>query len=263
MSAFETISGTVTAAGLVLVPWTMNGSDSLRLRNTPGNAYLLNVASDVVAPGAIQIVSSKLHDPTNAILLTGGGNGELMLPRDAMQKLFSGDLLGVSQSGSAVPGDIDSGTLFLWYDRLPGLDQNLIRFADFKRRFRNWKTVQVAHTPAVTGGYGGAVALSTTTTNLKGNTEYAILGFDTNTLAVGTVTFQGQDTQGLRIGIPFGNDEPDVNHRFFLQLAADYPDFEMIPVLNSQNNANTFLESIHSSVFSPAGTITLLLAELA
>jgi hypothetical protein len=222
----------------------------------------MNCWVDAVTNGTLQIASPFLHDPSNPIFAFPSGIGEISFPVHTPQPLYEKDILQVSQSGSAVGGDIDSGTLAIYYTKIAGLDQNLISFNQFKTKFRNFKAIRLAHTPSVIGGYGGAVALNTTTTNLKGNTNYAVLGFDTNTLQVGTITFQGPDTQGLRIPIPFVSGQVEFYHKWFLRTAEIFPDLPMIPVLNSQNNANTFVESVHSSVFAPAGTLILLTAEL-
>jgi hypothetical protein len=265
MPAFECLSGTVTAAGAVQTAWTMNGNDSLTLRQAPGSVYLVNAWADYVGAGSLRIRSAKMHDFSNAIFTRPGAFGELTLPIDCMQKLYSQDTLIVEQTGSAVAGAIDSGTLCLWYDNIPGLDQNLISYKDFRKRMLNLKSVVVAHVPSVIGGYGGAVALSTNVTarGLKGNTNYAVLGYDTNDLTVGTVTFQGPDTSGLRIPIPYANDNPLIYHRWFPLLAQANDGAKMIPVINSHNIGNTFIESVHSSVIALAGNVTLILAELA
>ena len=262
MPAHECISGTVTGVGATLTAWTMNGNDRNVLRTGPGRMWLLNAWSDTVVPGVLQITSGKLHDSVDAIRVNPSGAGETCLPLNCKQELRSGDVLTIQQSGSAGVGDIDSGTIAVYYENLPGLDQNLINQSEFKRRFKGLKTVPVAHTPSVIGGYGGLVALTNMINDLKGNTEYAILGFDTNNLVIGTVTVQGPDTKGLRIPIPYSMGDPDYYHQWFLMLAQTYPELDIIPVLNSENKAATFIESVHSSVFAPAGNITLILAEL-
>lgn len=262
MAAFECLSGFVTGVGPVLTDMTGNGGDLPRIRNTPGRVYLMNLWTDVVQPGQISIRSAKFHDNVSPLLFQSAGAGELAMPFAARQRVYSGDVFRGLMSGSALPGAIDSGTICLYYETLPGLDQNLITLEEYQRRFANYKTLNLIHTPSMIGGYGGATSLAASAVTLKGNTEYAVCGFDTNAFIVGTFTFQGPDTSGLRIPMPYAQGDANIYHQWFLRLAEQYPDEAMIPVIHSQNMPATILESVHSSVLVPAGPVTLILAEL-
>jgi hypothetical protein len=180
-----------------------------------------------------------------------------------MEKLYSGDVLRVRQSGSPGVGDIDSGTLCLYYDSLPGLDQNLISFAEFKRRYVRSMSPAANVTPVMIGGYspnvGGGPGGNP---NFKANTMYAVMGMTNNDLPVGTITYKGPDTCSLRIPLPRCNDSLHFACEWFLRLAQQFPDRPMIPVFNSENRNNTFVESVHSSIIVPAGTVYFQLAQL-
>lgn len=263
MPAYDTIAGFVTAPGAAPQNWTMNVGDSLRLRNTPGNPWLLDLWTDVVAPGNVVITSPMLHDLAQALSFNALGNGDPLRNNRKMEKLYPNDLLTVTQTGSAGVADIDSGTLCIYYDTLPGLEQNLITLKEFLRRYVRQFSGGANVTPIMTGGYGPAAAGGPGGgSNFRGNTEYAVMGYTQNDLPVGTITFAGPDTRNLRIPLPQCGNRQQETAEWFLKLAAQFPDLPMIPVINSDNAFAIQIESVHSSVILPAGTAQFQLAQL-
>lgn len=263
MAAYECIAGFVTGVGAVMTDWTLAAGDSLRIRGTPGTPFLLNVWTDVVGVGTLTITSPKLHDITNALSFNTIGNGEPLKSNYLMERLFPNDVLRVRQSGSAGLGDIDSGTLCIYYDSLPGLDQNLITWKEFRRRYLRQMCAAALVTPSMVGGYGPPVAGGPGQgPDFRGNTEYACMGYTHNDLPVGTVTFKGPDTANLRIPLPQSGDDLHYTSEWFLLMAQRHPELPMIPVINSMNRQNIQVESVHSSVILPAGTAFFQLAQL-
>jgi hypothetical protein len=106
--------------------------------------------------------------------------------------------------------------------------------------------------------YGGSAAINATFDQFKANTDYAILGYVTDT-AVMTITVKSADFGNLRCGGPGTNNKIETRD-WFVRLGVDNG-LPCIPVFNSANKANTIVEACTSQT-STAITVTFLCAQL-
>jgi hypothetical protein len=271
MPALETITAEFTAATVAGSTATPNAGDSFTIRNSPLGCQLIQTwaVHQTGAAGAPRdtIRSPRMHDSTNAIRLmnistaqaANWGVARPQLPYGVSEPLVSQDQLTFLLQGTAVAGDIEHRSVLLYYPSLPGADQNLIDYITYQKKVKHILTNELAAVAAgTTGGYSGSQAINVTFGLLKANTNYAVLGISCSLLQC-TVTIKGADTSGLRIGIP-GSIDPVINSGWFLDHAKAYG-LPMIPVINSANAPNTFIELVNDeNAASPQ--VTLILAEL-
>ena len=260
--ALEVISGRVTAPGAVQTALTMNGSDSLSVRNTDLSAkiWLLELWAKNQAAGILRVRSPKLHDNVQGLRYRIPASE--VVPRLAdgyPQQLYPQDTLVADLSGSAVAGQIEEAALLIYYADLPGISARLIDSATVKSRMRNLVTQEIATVSLATGDYGTARALNADFDLLKANTDYAVLGGYGDARAA-VITLRGADTGNLRVGLPVESAIRDLTAEWFLFLS-DINHLPLVPVINSANKAGIFAEAITDQ---GAGTVnsTWNLAEL-
>jgi len=240
--------GTVAASG-----------DPLQVRAFPPGAhcYLENIIRMGTAAGFVGVTSPMLHDPVRGIRITPGESPSVFsLPPQVGQGLQTQDTLTVTIGGGAAETDI--ALLSLYYDNLPGVAARLHNIGDVMGNIDNIKPLAVAVTSSATIGGWSDTVLTTTEQLLHANTDYAVLGFMSNT-ALGAVGIRGIDTGNLRACGPGATSEfPTTDYFVAMSAKTGRPH---IPVFNSANVGATFA-SVCASTASVAATVEFILAEL-
>lgn len=167
------------------------------------------------------------------------------------------ELLTITIAGSNTAGDVELGCLHILYPDLPGVDG---RYTTWERAINHsvhLTTVSATLTGAATG-YTGTELINAESDLLRANTDYAVMGMETNT-ACAAIFIVGPDTGFCRIPVP-GSTNPEWTCGYFGMLSRAY-DRPLIPVINSGNRNSTtigFLQNENN--VSPL--VTLHLAEL-
>lgn len=260
--ALEILSGGTVAptAGLALV---MAAGDSLTIRDYKnGGAYLLQSwGTNQAAVGFFQIRSPRMHDnvrgiqfPLPIIPL------EMNWKAASKQLLDSQDQLTCFIAGSAVGGDLVNASMLVYYDDLPGIDVNFLSPEELQAKGVDCMSCQNTIVAATGPNYTGAQALNTTNDLMKANTQYALIGYTVDNLC-NAVTWRGSDTGNLRFGGPGRILTSLETNNYFVDLSKRN-NLPLIPVFNSANKANTFVEA-HQDENAGAVILTSYFVELA
>ncbi len=219
--------------------------DPAAIRNgREGSKIMLLAAwSKAQAVGFSQILFPAGHDLVRNIRFRNLANQcDNKLPLGVPQLMRAQDPLTLSQSGSAVAGDVELVHLLLYYEDLPGVGGRLIGTGDLASRGVEQLTVEDTTTATAASAYSGARALNAASDLLKANTDYAIVG-GTLGAVCGALTVRGVDSGNLRAAIPglSGDAQWTVNWFAFL---SDWYGIPCIPVFNSANKAGIFIENV-------------------
>ena len=267
--AYESVLGYVSSlSGTGLNAMTAGANQSFTVRNfTSGGAVLeeLNMA-DSVGNFRTQITSPKMHDTTYGMQFystpknfggTSTFNPVSLMPPYVNQPLYATDTLTWQTAGAN--GDVVIGLMGIFYSDLSGIASRLYGWDYIGPHIVNLAGVQVAPTRNGTAGlWGTAAALNSGNYNLKANTDYAILGYQSQ--GVGDfIAFQGTDTGNLLIGGPVSTNS-QANGQYFVEKSIVYNQ-PRIPVFNS-NNAPGFQVNVASMSTSGSPNISLLVAQL-
>jgi hypothetical protein len=265
--ALDTVTGFATAPGAAFTAWTMATGDTLAVRAaTPNsNIWLLGAWAWNQVAGVLRVRSPRLHDNVQGIRMRTPVNIvsnkiPMRLTSGAGQKLFTQDTLIAEQTGSAVGGQIETGSLLIWYDDVPGLAGRFIDQPTLRKNGINIMGQEVSITTGVGGGYTGAVAVNSTNDNFKANTDYALVGGVCDT-RLATVSLRGVDTGNLRISFPGEPTFSDETDNWFASLSAA-SGIPCIPVFNSQNKGAIIVEGVSQQV-AVTSVVSLFFVELA
>jgi hypothetical protein len=232
--AMQVITGFVTAPGATLTAWVMAAGDSLSIANgaVGSNIALLNFWAQNQAAGILRVRSPLMHDNTNGIQerVVASQIYPLMAYADG-QDMFPNDLLQVHQSGSAVGGQIESGSLLMYYDDLNGSDAKLRTWAQIQPRIKAYMTVTNTITAGAAGGYSGSQVLTTTDSQQKALQDYALLGYDVSVDCC-TVGYTGPGTANRRVGGPGHSTNKMLTANWFIWVS-NYSGKPCIPVFNA------------------------------
>lgn len=239
--AMEVISGSVTNPSTAFTQLTMAPNDSATVRNfnQGDNAWMLDQWALGATKGLIRTISPRLHDNVQGITLAYAAALPVPLwSAYAREKLYPQDNLGLYQTGGA--SEVDMSTSLMYYSNLPGTSARLFTPAEVMSRALHQSGVQLALTTGGTAGqYGGSVAINATQNQFKANTDYAILGYVTDT-AVGTIGIRSADFGNLRVGGPGTNNKIETRD-WFTRLSDTYG-LPMVPVFNAANVSNTIVD---------------------
>lgn len=270
--AKELVLGYATLSGTGQNALTAGAGQSFTIRNfSNGHAKLLEVVgSDSVGAFTMQIKSPKLHDSTYGIQFastpkslagTSIFNPVSLLPSYATQQLYATDTLTWTVAGANA--DVTCNTLDIYYTDLSGIAARLYSWQAIEPLIVNLAGVTVTPvTSGTAGAWGTAAALNSGNYNLKANTDYAILGYQTQ-LPTAAIAFQGTDTGNLLIGGP-GNAVGGLNGAYFVDESMKYtntPYAAQIPVFNS-NNAPGFTVNVAGTGTSTNIIVSLTVAQL-
>jgi hypothetical protein len=265
-AAIELISGAAIAPGAVLTPWTVAAGNTLQIRSAPIDSQIALIqkwAFNQVA-GVLRVRSPRLHDNVQGIrtrisaanvepLLANTGDGGVL------QKLTTQDVLTVEQSGSAVAGQIEGGSLLVYYNNIPQISARLIDIATLLKNGINLIGQELSITTGIAIGYSGQVAINVTNDNFKANTDYALLGGLVDT-RVESIRIQGIDTGNLGLGFPGEPTQRHVTSNFFARLSMS-TGMPCIPVFNSANK-NAILVDAFGNQAAITTVVTLYMVEL-
>ncbi|PYX71591.1 MAG: hypothetical protein DMG78_14895 [Acidobacteria bacterium] len=265
--ALDTVTGFVTAPGAVFTPWTMATGDTLAVRAAMPNSniWLVGAWAWNQVAGVMRVRSPRLHDNVQGIRMRTPVNivsNKIpeRLTSGVAQKLFTQDNLIVEQTGSAVGGQIETGSLLIWYDDVPGLAGRFIDQPTLKKNGVNIMGQEVSITTGVGGGYTGGVAVNSTNDNFKANTDYALVGGVCDT-RLATISVRGVDVANLRVSFPGEPTFSDETDNWFISLTAA-TGIPMIPVFNSQNKGAIIVDGVSQQV-AVTSVVTLFFVELA
>lgn len=241
--ALELVTGIVTAAGGATVDLTMASGNSLTVRNAaPGSTVrLLNVWADVQTAAILRIRSPQLHDNVQGIRLrVSVSEVDPLLPFEQVQRLIPQDTLQVDLNDASGAGVIDTASLLVQYDDLPGVNGVFLTVDEVKSRMVNTVSVENTIAAGITGNYTGQEAINAEFDLLHANTEYAIMGYLVS-VECASVRWLSSDFGNLGLGGP-GNDlDKKVTANWFMDIA-EKADLPLVPVFNSANASSVLID---------------------
>lgn len=242
--ALNLINGYVTAPSTTFTAWTMASGDSLTVRNAREGSMvrLLNAWAVNQTAGALRIHSPLMHDDTIGIeKVIPVDNAQLMLPVMGSQRLFPQDLLTVQQTGSGTAGDIEMGSLLLYYDDYPGADAQLFSWSAIKSRIEQYYGPNNTLATGTSGGYSGEEAINAEDDQFKANRDYAILGY-TVSAQVGCIGYRGNFSSNIRVGGPANVNLNWLTSMWFVYLS-EMTGLPLIPVFNASDRAAVLVDT--------------------
>lgn len=259
MTAIDTVVGHAANPSTTFTAVTMNTGDSATVRSFPqqNTAKLERIIRGGATSGAARILSPLLHDPTRGITYTSPENPLLVtLPQIIGQRLYPQDTLQIQVTGGTAETDLVA--LSIYYDNLPGSNARLHSWGDIASLIDYIKPVEVDVTNSATIGTWTDTVITTTENLLKANTDYAVLGYLTDT-AQSVIAIKGSETGNLRIGGPGTTATYDTGNYFVeWTLREGTPH---IPVINSANQGSIYV-STADVVASSTPKVQLILAHL-
>jgi hypothetical protein len=247
----EVISGAVTAPGATFTPWTVVPGNSLTIRSAPVDSkiWLISAWGFNQVAGVLRVRSPRLHDNVQGIRMrVPAANSDTLYPdtgEDGFnQFLISQDNLTVEHTGSAVGGQIESGSLLVYYENLPAINGRYVTADVLDKSGINIMGQEISITTGATVAYTGQVTITQggTIDNFKPNTDYALLGVMVDT-RVATIRIQGVDIGNLGIGIP---GEPTQRHIYqnWFQRLGRATGKACIPVFNSAGRSSILVDAL-------------------
>lgn len=260
--AIELLTGFATAPSTTQTAITVNTGNSLTVRNGAPESLisLLQLWTDVQSSGVARVRAPRMHDNVQGIRIdTVVGDVAPLLPGGLAERLTPQDVLTVDISGSATAGDLEMIALLLYYENLPGIDANLVRWEEIAPRVVHTLTVENTLALGTSGDYSGEEALNAEFDLLKANTDYALLGYlvDAECLAV---RWRGADTGNIGLGGPGDADRRELTRSWFLDLSREFG-IPAIPVFNSANADGILIDGAQDENGTDV-TVTSILAEL-
>jgi len=239
--------------------------DSATFFNVPqnSNAYLAEIwAVDSASACELSLTASRFHDQTFGIraavpsgaVLAPTTRPSLISPAGFDQPIFPSDVLTVNANGTAA--DNVNVTIMLYYPDLPEIAGRFATSQYVRGAMKNLVGVRVSPTSGA-GTYGATVALNSVTNLLHANTDYAVLGFTSQT-PIASLVLQGIDTGNMRVGGPVLS-APEHDAYLFADLSDKY-NVPLIPVINSNNAGAITIAAAHTA--AAAKVVDVLLAEL-
>lgn len=263
MVALDTILADVhntVASAIGLTAATAANGDSFVVRNFDSASWARLEAISLMAGTAgrqAQVKSPAFHDNVTGITIkTTESPSGFILPQEVGQPLVRGDTLSVLLDAAATSDSV--ATLHAYYSAGAGVDGRYYSWGDISGIIKSIKTVQVAVTTAATIGQWVDTLITTTDNQLHADTDYAVLGYETD-VALVAVGVKGQDTGNLRAcgpGAIVGMHTSD----YFVAMS-NMHGTPHIPVINSNNKGAIYL-SAAANTASVAATPALILAEL-
>lgn len=253
------IGGYVTAASTTLTNLTMNTGDSTTILSGMGRAFIVDAWSFSQGTGIFTIHSPKMHDDLYGLKLRHiAAQSYSLFPIPVKEELSPQDTITLAATGSATAGDIETHAVLLHYQSPGSAGGRYITYEEFILNVEKILSIEFAITAGTTGGYSGTLAFSAAAEDrLKGNRDYAVLGYAT-TVMQGSIVFRGPDTGNWRVGGP-GNTNREFTKDFFLSMARAH-NGPYIPVFNSAQKASTYVEVTNNeNAASPVVTLYLAL----
>lgn len=265
-AGLEILSGFATAPGATFTAWTVATGNSLQIRSAQLTkpVWLIGAWAFNQVAGVMRVRSPRLHDFVQGIRMrVAATNAEPLYPDSVnfgwRQPLIPQDVLTVEHTGSAVAGQIETGSLLVYYEDLPGVAGRFIDNDLLEKAGVNIIGQELSITTGVAGGYSGQVAINVTNDNFKANTDYALLGGMVDT-RVGSIRLQGVDTGNLGVGFPGEPTQRHVTSNWFQRLSTGMRR-PLIPVLNSANKSAILIDATGNQA-AITTVVTLFMVEL-
>lgn len=259
MTAIDTVAAKATNPGATFTAVTFASGDSGTVRNFADTdyAYLERVTRAGATSGAVRVISPLLHDNVRGITYWSNDNPTaFLMPKERGQRVRAQDTLAVSLTGGTAETDL--AILSLYYNNLPGAAARLFNWGDVQPLIANIKPVEVDCTNSATTGTWTDTPITATENLLKANTDYAVLGFTSDTLQA-AIGIKGIETGNLRVAGP-GNTRTEDTSFYFV----DWSEREAtphIPVVNAANANGIYISTI-DTVASSTPKVSMILAEL-
>lgn len=259
MVAIDTILGRAANPSTTFTAVTFASGDSGSVRSfAPTDAaYLERVTRGGASSGAVRVLSPLLHDNVRGITFYANDNPTaFLMPKAKGQRVRPQDTLAVSLTGGTAETDL--AALSIYYTNLPGADARLKNWGDIQPLIANIKPVEVDITNSATIASWTDTLITTTENLLKANTDYAVLGYTTDT-SQSLIGIKGVETGNLRIAGPGMLRTEDTS--FFFVDWAEREGTPHIPVINAAN-ANGIYISTADVVASSTPKVSMILAEM-
>jgi len=253
----ELIAYSATAPSTGAAASAVTGS-SLTVKNSKTAASILAIWAKNQTAGYHQLTFPSGHDTTRGARMVAANTVDILTPLGIMVDVQPQELLSVSIAGSASAGDVESGCMLLNYDDLPGVNARRLSWSELVKRYDKFVTVQATLTGAA-AGFTGAELITSESDLLRANQDYAVLGIETNTDCA-AVCLKGPDTGYVRVGVPGISGRRNVTGNFFAMLSQIYGDKPLIPIINSGNKSDTYLDFVQDeNNISPVVSVNLVL----
>lgn len=240
----RTIGWSATAPGTGGAAAAALTGDALTIENNQGQKqpYIVDIWGVQQAVGFQQIILQNSGNDTTRNFRFGEriADSSFRLPRRTVMPVVAQELLSVTISGSATTGDVELGFASILYPNLPGVESQAIRWKDLDDRFLLPLTIYASLTSAG-AGWSAEELIQSDSTLLKNNREYAILGMECNTNTAGAVYLKGPDTGNVKVACPATTGTNPYTGDYFIGQATQFPDLNLIPVINSGNAPNTYI----------------------
>lgn len=257
--AMEIITGKATNPASYTA-LTMATGDSATVRNfpNPDSAFFLQAWGLGATAGNFRVRSPRMHDNVQGIKGSFAAATPVpMFCNQMSETLYPQDNLTIEIIDAGT--ETDMASMLMYYQDLPGTQARLYRWSELQSRVVHLMGTEVDITTGGTAGdYGGATAINATFDQFKANTDYAILGYVTNT-AMLSVGVRSADFGNLRVGGPGTNNKIDTRN-WFTNLS-EKTGLAAIPVFNAANKSNTLVDVVHNAT-GTAVTVTFLCAQL-
>lgn len=236
-----------------------NSGDSLAIRSfdPPAWAKLEGVAVQSSGARQVRVMSPRMHDNVTGLTWESAEiPSQFLLPQDVGEPMYSVDKLQV-QLGAAASSD-STAALMVYYSDLEGVDQKLMTWAQVKASMVRMKTVEVAVTTNATIGAWQDTVITTTENQLKADTTYALLGFQTSA-ALTCMGLKGPATGNLRVCAPGAISTLDIT-RYFVEMS-NMHGVPHIPRFKANDRAATYV-SAAANTASATADVYMILAQL-
>lgn len=256
MSAFEVVGAFKTNPGATIEECAAYTGQKLEVRAGEGITLEQIWASNATG-GVLRVRSPNLHDDVQGIRLRAPkALPQLLLPYASKVPLLKTETLTVETSGGGA--ETDHVFLLNYYNSLPGMEGNLLHWAEVQPQIDNLMGVEVAAKTGTIGKWGVPVALNSSQDLFRRPSRYAILGYQLS-VPVGAVVVSGGGVGELRFGGP-GMEEPDVTGEWFIRLGEETGQ-ATIPVFDSQNVGQVNLE-LGGNTSELESKVTMICAKL-
>lgn len=259
MVAIDTVVGHAANPSTTFTAVTFNTGDSGAVRSfaPTDTAVLERITRAGATSGSARVLSPLLHDNVRGITFTSPENPTVfMMPQNQGQRVYPQDTLAVSVTGGTA--ETDAVALSIYYSNLPGANARLHNWADIKALISYIKPMEVDVTNSATIATWTDTVITTTEQLLRANTDYAVLGYVTDTVQA-MVGIKGSETGNLRVCGP-GTTATDDTSQYFVDWS-NREGTPHIPVFNSANQGSVFVSTC-DVVASSTPKVQLVLAQL-
>jgi hypothetical protein len=244
MPAMEILAGIATAPSTTITALTMSTGLTNTVRQAPEDSQImmLQAWSDSQGVGTLQARSPKFHDNVRGIsLATSVAEVDPLLAMGHGQRLYAQDTIVLGISGSATPGDIETGCFLIYYPTLPGIEARLISPDELKSRSKSIMGQMNTLATGTAGNFSGSEAINVEFDNWKANTDYALAGYVVD-IDCAAVRWIGSESGNLGVGGPGNAKNKRLTSRWFVELSEAFG-LPLIPVFNAANKSAILIDA--------------------